>query len=1163
MLILTNKLQSSVKQFLTDVLDEYEQKYKVLEVDDSVSQDDIKTACSIFKETFVIIMGKQPLNKIFPGNRENTTFDFEGITVSQLYSPTRILLSANVSDYTSDLLSHVNKTSEYKKWKNRLTSCITGADKTSEEDIEEVLTKTTVCLDFETFKNFFDTYLKDDKGVTVKEIAYDVETNAIMQTSQYYKVIGFSLSSSSDNSCYVVLEALDYKMPKEDKEKIEDIVRTLMVDKEIRTLTYNCKHELNATMNWLGVKIENCQDLFVWTKLLKGQSSEYQGSAGLKYQCRTLLGYPEWDKDLDNYKKMVMASDWKRPRDSSSGFAIDSYVFYNGDLYVSTVANNKDEPTKSQKWKKSGFEDVLGKYYEGDELSNVCQLVFDRLDEIRSRPDVDSDDPEHFADYNFSYAYIPYKLISKYGGLDVSSLFDLQDYQQEAARREEKEMGIDLQVGYEHWLKNHYAAYVLERNGVYWDEKRVKELEDWCISSQLNCLKVLIRHPISKKIIYENIWSIAIPSIIQALKEDSIAGFKVKRKSRYAFQAEAVTPEAHQWMKKRCQEQVKNGNYKVSQELFSQMIKSKLVTVDFDFDKEIERFISENENDVDALQQLFKPGSTLITEHCASQLTTDELKKANAYLEVENYTKSDTFVMSNETPEDQELFKLITRQEYEVFEDDKEYEDSLAYRHQKFLEFERDYLSKSGKFMGLSTAKKKIIVNALSFTVTDLTKVTLWNTYYLYSILGVDCDDESTWNEQFEWLWNFKLFKRCDKYLSTYINGNSVGRGNVYRIEQEDIDSNKAMAKRHEKFPYSGGQGPYILQTTFNPCSVSTGRWASGFHTVPAGDTGKRLFTSRYKNGVIFAPDGQAMEVRALAAACKDEGLLKALRDGLDVHKFTASKVFAKKMEDVTPYERWLSKGLTFGLLYGESVQSVANSFCEGDVKRAEAVFETFFNAFPTIKDFIERCHEQFRQTGKVSTILNRSIKVEGNNKYKADDFNSCLRQSQNYPIQGVASDMAGIILWKINDEIEKRDYKTKIISIIHDSIEIDSPPFETFPMIDIIRESFIEYPYQLAGMPVNTEITIGPSMGQEIGIDSFSHDGNYKENVITLSGYKKDIDEMLDMWRQEFKEVIIEDEGKIKDAYISKSGVFMKTCSMYIGQTLQKVKEQKIRVIV
>lgn len=269
---------------------------------------------------------------------------------------------------------------------------------------------------------------------------------------------------------------------------------------------------------------------------------------------------------------------------------------------------------------------------------------------------------------------------------------------------------------------------MLERNGVYWDEKRVKELEDWCISSQLKALKVLIRHPISKKIIYENIWSIAIPSIIQSLEEDSIAGFKVKRKSRYGFQVEAVTPEAHQWMKKRCQEQVKNGNYKVSQELFGQMIRSKLVVVNFDFEQEIERFISENENDVDALQQLFKPGSTLITEHCASKLTTDELKKANAYLEVENYTKSDTFVMSNETPEDQELFRLITRQEYEVFDDDKEYEDSLAYRHQKFLEFERDYLTKSGKFIGLSTAKKKMIVNALSFTVTDLTKTTLWNT---------------------------------------------------------------------------------------------------------------------------------------------------------------------------------------------------------------------------------------------------------------------------------------------------------------------------------------------------------------------------------------------------------------------------------------------------
>lgn len=1159
-IILTHKLQPSSKLFLVDVMSEYEQDCKILEVDDTVTQEDVKTVSSMFNSDMILIMGKQPLTLLFPEAKENTTFDFEGISISHLFSPTRILLSSNVEEYTSDLLSHVNKTSEYKKWKNRLTSCIAReALEMTESEMEKNLTYTDVCLTYDDFKNFYE---KNLKGKT--KIAYDVETNAIMQTSEHYKVIGFSLSSSSDNSCYVVFESLDYKMPEEDKKKINKIVKEILVDENIKILVYNCKHELLASLSWLDVKMENVQDLFIWTKLLRGQSSEYQGSAGLKYQVSTLLGYPDWSKDLNLYRSMVLASAWRKPRVNSVGFKKDDYVFYGNELFISTTDNNLSEPSTNSEWRHASFKDVLSKYYEKEELDEVIDLINKHINEIRTEPDIDIDtnEKEKYIDYGFSFAYIPYKLISKYGGLDASSLFDLEDYQQRAARKEEKEMGIDLQIGYENWYKNHYAGYILERNGIYWDEKRVKELEEWCINSQLDSLKLLIKHPISEKIIYENIWSIAIPSIIQELGSDSIKGFQVIRKNKQSLSVEALTEDAETWMQKRCQEKDKRGRYKVNQELFGQMIKSKLVTVDFDFEKEIDRFIEENKDDVNGLKYLFNPGSTLITEHCASKLTTDELKKANTFLELENYIKSDSFVMKDESPEDQEMLEIIMRREYEVIGDD-EYEDSFEYRHKKFLEFEKNYLKKGSKFNSLSLGKKKIIARALSFEVPDLTKSTLWNTFYLYSILGIDCDDESTWNEQFEWLWNFKLFKRCDKYLSTYINGNRVGRGNAYRVRQEDLLNNKMLAKRQEKYEYSDVESPFILQTNYNPCTVSTGRWSSGFHTVPAGDTGKRFYTSRFKNGLIIDADGQAMEVRALAAACGDKGLLTALKNGLDVHSFTASKVFDKHISQVTPYERWLSKGLTFGLLYGESVQSVANSFCEGDLARAEAVFEIFFTAFPTIKGFIERCHEQFKETGKVSMITNRSIKVEGNNRYKADDFNSCLRQSQNYPIQGSASDTTGLILWKINDEIEKRNYYSKIISMIHDSNGTDTHPQEFFPMIDVITDAFKKYPLEILNMPVDTDVVFGPSLAQEIEIIKFEHDDKYQENILTLSGLQDDMNEVFTLWKDEYKEIKILEEGEVKDNFISKDTVFLKSCSMFMGTNKKKVKDLKVRVIV
>ena len=63
--------------------------------------------------------------------------------------------------------------------------------------------------------------------------------------------------------------------------------------------------------------------------------------------------------------------------------------------------------------------------------------------------------------------------------------------------------------------------------------------------------------------------------------------------------------------------------------------------------------------------------------------------------------------------------------------------------------------------------------------------------------------------------------------------------------------------------------------------------------------------------------DFSAQELRVTAILAQDTPLIKALLNGKDAHKETASMVFGVPEEEVTKDMRSMAKSTTFGLLYG------------------------------------------------------------------------------------------------------------------------------------------------------------------------------------------------------------------------------------------------------
>ena len=185
-----------------------------------------------------------------------------------------------------------------------------------------------------------------------------------------------------------------------------------------------------------------------------------------------------------------------------------------------------------------------------------------------------------------------------------------------------------------------------------------------------------------------------------------------------------------------------------------------------------------------------------------------------------------------------------------------------------------------------------------------------WHGKAMRAFGGVNVDDMSTYSKEFMLLHYLRRYKKVLKSKSTYING-KTGRGSVY-LAKIDPTNIRIPPKRLVNYFDAKAKGLepndkdliWICDTSFMACSADTLRWRSGFHVIPWGSELRELYVPRSEDTLLGHYDYAAMEVRALASISGDEGLLEAFRMGYDIHRYNASMIYKKAMEEVTDAER-------------------------------------------------------------------------------------------------------------------------------------------------------------------------------------------------------------------------------------------------------------------
>ncbi len=264
------------------------------------------------------------------------------------------------------------------------------------------------------------------------------------------------------------------------------------------------------------------------------------------------------------------------------------------------------------------------------------------------------------------------------------------------------------------------------------------------------------------------------------------------------------------------------------------------------------------------------------------------------------------------------------------------------------------------------------------------------------------------------------------------------------------------------------------IHGTFNQTITATGRISStepNLQNIPVrmelGRAIRKVFVP--KEGCVFVDaDYSQIELRVLAHMSGDEGLIEAYRSAQDIHALTASQVFHVPLDEVTPQLRRNAKAVNFGIVYGISAFGLSEDL---SISRKEAMeyIKHYFEAYPGIKEFLDRMVDEGRTNEYVTTMFGRRRPIP---ELKSSNFMQRQfgeRIAMNSPIQGTAADIMKIAMTKVNRRLEKEQLKSRIVLQVHDELLVEAPKEEC----EIIKTLLCEEMQSAANLRVPLEVSV------------------------------------------------------------------------------------------
>ena len=248
------------------------------------------------------------------------------------------------------------------------------------------------------------------------------------------------------------------------------------------------------------------------------------------------------------------------------------------------------------------------------------------------------------------------------------------------------------------------------------------------------------------------------------------------------------------------------------------------------------------------------------------------------------------------------------------------------------------------------------------------------------------------------------------------------------------------------------------IHGTFNQTITATGRISStepNLQNIPVrmelGREIRKVFVP--EEGYVFVDaDYSQIELRILASLSADQRLIEAYGQAQDIHAITASQVFHIPLEEVTPLQRRNAKAVNFGIVYGISAFGLGEDLSVSR-KEAQEYIDLYFQTYPGVKAYLDQLVAEGKEKGYVRTLYGRRRPIP---ELKSSNFMQRSfgeRVAMNSPIQGTAADVMKIAMIGVDQELEKRGLRSRIVLQVHDELLIETWKEETQIVKEILED--------------------------------------------------------------------------------------------------------------
>ena len=240
---------------------------------------------------------------------------------------------------------------------------------------------------------------------------------------------------------------------------------------------------------------------------------------------------------------------------------------------------------------------------------------------------------------------------------------------------------------------------------------------------------------------------------------------------------------------------------------------------------------------------------------------------------------------------------------------------------------------------------------------------------------------------------------------------------------------------------------------------------------------------------VMIQCDLSQGEFNAWASYSQDGKMLNDIRNGLDIHRTVASKVWNMKPEDVTKELRTFAKRVCFGLMYGISIEGAAKlvGCSESEALRIQ---DTFFKMYPKAATWLNNIPVVARSQGYLQTVFGRRRRFSHLFNHPLSSIRKYAeRLAKNFLLQSTVADINARNMINLKPYLDSKD--AQIILTVHDSIIIQCYKWDAEDISKEILKVTTQPVVNYNGI-IKNDIEIGTSWGH---LDKIEFDDYNIEN--------------------------------------------------------------------